>query len=159
MIITTLRLDWLNCHSCDRVVAGGDAMLSVFKAARLLDRILSLVLVEGVLELREWCEWPVKSRNIELVDSIATGSRKSGSILLQSSQSSQSCRSCRAPGDDIALLPLKKDKKNITNALVGRRGMIAACADPFAFGVAHLGKSQRGGSTKRTPRINSMGLK
>lgn len=51
MIITTLRLDWLNCHSCDRVVVGGDGMLSVVKAARLLGRILSLVLVEGCWSL------------------------------------------------------------------------------------------------------------
>lgn len=73
VVVTTLRLNRLDDHGCDRVVELLDQALDFLQAALLLLGVFSGELVERVLEGGEGGARPVKGGNIEFVDGLAAG--------------------------------------------------------------------------------------
>lgn len=74
MVVAALGLDGLD-DGCDNgVVEVGDDALDLLQAAVLLGLVLSDVLLQGILQLREGSDRPVKGGDIKLMDRLAVGS-------------------------------------------------------------------------------------
>lgn len=71
VVISALGLDGLNDHCRDRIAELIDDLLRFTQAPVLLCLILRLMRFEGVAQLREGGDRPVKGRNIQLVYRLA----------------------------------------------------------------------------------------
>lgn len=76
VVITTLALNGLNDNGAGRQVPALDKMLNLIKTILLGLAVLGSVLLERILELGKSSLRPVEGRNIDLVNSLGSGSRK-----------------------------------------------------------------------------------